>query len=284
LVLASQFESFLQPLAIMLSLPLSMIGVFLAMLATRGNMNMMTMIGVIMLMGMVTKNAILLIDNANQRRGEGLSREEALITAGEIRLRPIVMTTLAMIFGMLPLAMALGEGSEFRSPMARAVIGGLISSTLLTLVVVPVVYTYLDGIGTAISRLFGSGSHPEKHPESAQVSAAQAAVSYGHIAAIAAAADEPAAQAPAGPAVPQVAAPVIPAPVIPAPVMAAPVPAAPPVAAPPAVAAPLTAAPAAAQSEPEDRTEMSSTPLSAAAGVSVQDFAAAARSDEAPRV
>ncbi len=289
LVLASQFESFLQPLAIMLSLPLSMIGVFLAMLATRGNMNMMSMIGVIMLMGMVTKNAILLIDNANQRRGEGLSREEALITAGEIRLRPIVMTTLAMIFGMLPLAMALGEGSEFRSPMARAVIGGLISSTLLTLVVVPVVYTYLDGIGTAISRLFGSGSHPEKHPENAHVSAAQAAVSYGHIAAIAAAADEPAAQAPAGPAVPQVAvpqvaAPVIPAPVIPAPVMAAPVPAAPPVAAPPAVAAPLAASPAVAQSEPEDRTEMSSTPLSAAAGVSVQDFAAAARSDEAPRV
>ena len=193
LVLASQFESFLQPLAIMLSLPLSMIGVFLAMLATRGNMNMMSMIGVIMLMGMVTKNAILLIDNANQRRAEGLGREEALITAGEIRLRPIVMTTLAMIFGMLPLAMALGEGSEFRSPMARAVIGGLISSTLLTLVVVPVVYTYLDGIGTAITRLFNGGKSHEPHHDAAHVSAAQAALSYGHIAAVAVAADEPAA-------------------------------------------------------------------------------------------
>lgn len=157
LVLASQFESFLQPLAIMLSLPLSLIGVFAAMLVSRGTMNMMSMIGLIMLMGLVTKNAILLIDNANQRRAEGLSREEALIAAGEIRLRPILMTTLAMIFGMLPLALALGEGSEFRSPMARAVIGGLISSTALTLVVVPVVYTYLDSLGTFFSRKFGDG-------------------------------------------------------------------------------------------------------------------------------
>ena len=160
LVLASQFESFLQPLAIMLSLPLSLIGVFGAMLVSRGTMNMMSMIGLIMLMGLVTKNAILLIDNANQRRAEGLGREEALIAAGEIRLRPILMTTLAMIFGMLPLALALGEGSEFRSPMARAVIGGLISSTVLTLVVVPVVYTYLDSLGDFIVRKFGSSSEP----------------------------------------------------------------------------------------------------------------------------
>jgi HAE1 family hydrophobic/amphiphilic exporter-1 len=157
LVLASQFESFLQPLAIMLSLPLSMVGVFLAMLVTRGNMNMMTMIGLIMLMGLVTKNAILLVDHANQRRQEGMGRDEALIVAGEVRLRPIVMTTLAMIFGMLPLALALGEGSEFRSPMARAVIGGLISSTLLTLIVVPVVYTYLDGLGVWILRKLRKG-------------------------------------------------------------------------------------------------------------------------------
>lgn len=163
LVLASQFESFLQPLAIMLSLPLSMIGVFLAMLVSRGSMNMMSMIGLIMLMGLVTKNAILLIDNANQRRQEGMNREEALVTAGEIRLRPIVMTTLAMIFGMMPLALALGEGSEFRSPMARAVIGGLISSTLLTLVVVPVVYTYLDGVGTFFTRLFTGGRGHHEH-------------------------------------------------------------------------------------------------------------------------
>ncbi|HMU39395.1 MAG TPA: efflux RND transporter permease subunit [Pseudomonadota bacterium] len=160
LVLASQFESFLQPLAIMLSLPLSLIGVFLAMLVSRGTMNMMSMIGLIMLMGLVTKNAILLIDNANQRRQEGLSREEALIAAGQIRLRPIMMTTLAMIFGMLPLALALGEGAEFRSPMARAVIGGLISSTILTLVVVPVVYTYFDGFGAFVTKLFRKNEGP----------------------------------------------------------------------------------------------------------------------------
>jgi HAE1 family hydrophobic/amphiphilic exporter-1 len=159
LVLASQFESFLQPLAIMLSLPLSMVGVYLAMLVTRGQMNMMAMIGLIMLMGLVTKNAILLVDHANQRRAEGMQREEALITAGEVRLRPIAMTTLAMIFGMLPLALALGEGAEFRSPMARAVIGGLVSSTLLTLIVVPVVYTYLDGVGRVIAGWF-SGKPP----------------------------------------------------------------------------------------------------------------------------
>ena len=163
LVLASQFESFLQPLAIMMSLPLSMIGVFFAMLVSRGTINMMTMIGVIMLMGLVTKNAILLIDNANQRRQEGVAREEALIAAGEVRLRPIIMTTLAMIFGMVPLALALGEGAEFRAPMARAVIGGLISSTLLTLVVVPVVYTYLDGMGAFFGRLWSGGKSAAAH-------------------------------------------------------------------------------------------------------------------------
>jgi HAE1 family hydrophobic/amphiphilic exporter-1 len=107
---------------------------------------MMSMIGLIMLMGLVTKNAILLVDFANQARGRGTPRDEALVKAGSTRLRPIVMTTLAMIFGMLPLAFAIGAGAEMRAPMARAVIGGLITSTLLTLVVVPVVYTYLDGL------------------------------------------------------------------------------------------------------------------------------------------
>ena len=164
LVLASQFESFLQPLAIMLSLPLSLVGVFLAMLATRGHMNMMAMIGLIMLMGLVTKNAILLVDNANQRRAEGHDRDDALVSAGQVRLRPIVMTTLAMIFGMLPLALALGEGSEFRAPMARAVIGGLISSTLLTLVVVPVVYTYLDSLGDWVVTKFRGPAPPTAPP------------------------------------------------------------------------------------------------------------------------
>ena len=146
LILASQFGSFVHPLAIMLSLPLSLVGVALALLATHDTLNIMSMIGLIMLMGLVTKNAILLVDFTNQGRVAGLSRRDALIRAGTTRLRPIVMTTLAMIFGMLPLAFAIGAGAEMRAPMARAVIGGLITSTLLTLIVVPVVYTYLDDL------------------------------------------------------------------------------------------------------------------------------------------
>jgi HAE1 family hydrophobic/amphiphilic exporter-1 len=146
LILASQFGSFFHPFAIMLSLPLSLVGVALALLATGDTLNMMSMIGLIMLMGLVTKNAILLIDFTNQARAAGTPRDEALVKAGSTRLRPIVMTTLAMIFGMLPLAFAIGAGAEMRAPMARAVIGGLVTSTLLTLVVVPVVYTYLDGL------------------------------------------------------------------------------------------------------------------------------------------
>jgi HAE1 family hydrophobic/amphiphilic exporter-1 len=150
LILASQFGSFLQPLAIMLALPLSLIGVMLGLMLTRSTFNIMSMIGVIMLMGLVTKNAILLVDFTNKARAAGLSRREALIDAGQIRLRPIMMTTLAMIFGMLPTALALGEGGEFRAPMARAVIGGLITSTLLTLIVVPVVYTFFDDFGSRV--------------------------------------------------------------------------------------------------------------------------------------
>jgi HAE1 family hydrophobic/amphiphilic exporter-1 len=162
LILASQFESFTQPFAIMLSLPLSLVGVLLALLMTNDTLNMMSMIGVIMLMGLVTKNAILLVDNANQRRQEGLDRRSALTEAGAVRLRPIMMTTLAMIFGMLPIALALGEGGGFRAPMARAVIGGLITSTLLTLVVVPVAYTYFDDIGGWVRRRLTS---PERERE-----------------------------------------------------------------------------------------------------------------------
>ena len=165
LILASQFGSFLQPLAIMLSLPLSLIGVMLGLMVTRGTFNIMSMIGVIMLMGLVTKNAILLIDFANQARARGAERRTALIDAGELRLRPIVMTTLAMIFGMLPTALALGAGAEFRAPMAHAVIGGLITSTLLTLVVVPVVYTYLDDFGSWVGALVKQWTGaPESQP------------------------------------------------------------------------------------------------------------------------
>jgi HAE1 family hydrophobic/amphiphilic exporter-1 len=152
LILASLFGSFLQPLSIMLALPLSFIGVTLALLVTKGNLNVMTMIGVIMLMGLVTKNGILLVDFANQQRESGMDRVKALLTSGRIRLRPIIMTTVAMIFGMLPLALALGAGAEQRAPMARAVIGGLITSTILTLFVVPVVYTLLDDVSAWFAR------------------------------------------------------------------------------------------------------------------------------------
>ena len=146
LILASQFGSFLQPLAIMASLPLSLVGVFVALALTRSTLNIFSVIGIIMLMGLVTKNAILLIDFTNQARRRGLDRVAALQEAAQVRLRPILMTTAAMIFGMMPLALGLGEGSEGNATMGRAIIGGVISSTLLTLVVVPVVYTYLDGM------------------------------------------------------------------------------------------------------------------------------------------
>ncbi len=149
-ILASQFRSFLQPLAIMLSLPLSLIGVAGMLWAAKDTLNIMSMIGLILLMGLVTKNAILVVDFANVQRREGMPRREAVIAAARVRLRPILMTTLAMIFGMLPLAFEWGSGAEFRAPMARAVIGGLITSTLLTLIVVPVVYTYLDDLGERV--------------------------------------------------------------------------------------------------------------------------------------
>ncbi len=147
MILASQFASFLQPVAIMSALPMTLIGVFLALMVFRSTVNIFSIIGIIMLMGLVTKNAILLVDFANQMRLEGMQRTEALIEAAHVRLRPILMTTLAMVFGMLPLALALSEGSEQRSPMGQAVIGGIITSSLLTLVVVPVIYTYLDDLG-----------------------------------------------------------------------------------------------------------------------------------------
>jgi multidrug efflux pump subunit AcrB len=143
IVLASQFGSFLQPIAIMASLPLALIGVMLALLVSRSTLNIFSMIGMVMLMGLVTKNAILLVDFANQARREGASISEALRQAGLIRMRPIMMTTFAMIFGMLPLALALNDGSEIQAPMGRAIIGGVIASTVLTLLVVPVIYSYL---------------------------------------------------------------------------------------------------------------------------------------------
>jgi len=152
LILAAQFESFIDPLSIMFSLPLSVVGMAAMLYLTKDSISIMSLIGLIMLMGLVTKNAILLIDYTKILRAEGMERRAALINAGRTRLRPILMTTLAMIFGMVPLALGLGAGAEMRAPMARAVIGGLITSTLLTLLVVPVMYTILDDISGWFSR------------------------------------------------------------------------------------------------------------------------------------
>ena len=164
MILASQFKSFLQPLALMTSLPLTLIGVVLALMTFKSTLSMFSVIGVVMLMGLVTKNAILLVDFAiraregsvsdNGQAVPGLSRNEALLMAAKVRLRPILMTTLAMIFGMIPLAFAITEGSEQRAPMGQAVIGGVITSSLLTLVVVPVVYCYMDDLGEFLKRLW----------------------------------------------------------------------------------------------------------------------------------
>jgi HAE1 family hydrophobic/amphiphilic exporter-1 len=147
LILASQFGSFLQPLAIMASLPFTLIGVFLALLVTGSTLNIFSIIGIIMLMGLVTKNAILLVDFTNQGMREGMNRHDAILAAGQVRLRPILMTTMAMIFGMLPMAIGSADGGEQNAPMGRAVIGGIITSTMLTLVVVPVLFTYVDSLG-----------------------------------------------------------------------------------------------------------------------------------------
>jgi hydrophobic/amphiphilic exporter-1 (mainly G- bacteria), HAE1 family len=145
LILVVQFGSFLEPLAILVSLPLSLIGVMLALMITGDTINIMSLIGVILLMGIVAKNAILLIDFAKwARERDGLTRREALIQAGAIRLRPILMTTLALIAGMIPVALGLGEGAQFRAPLGRAVIGGVITSTLLTLIVIPTFYEIMD--------------------------------------------------------------------------------------------------------------------------------------------
>lgn len=160
-VLAAQFESYIDPFAIMLSLPLAIIGAILGLLVMRSDLSIMSMIGIVMLMGLVTKNAILLVDFAKQRQAEGVERDTALVEAAVIRMRPIMMTTAAMIFGMLPLAAGLGPGAEARAPMAHAIIGGLITSTILTLVVVPVVYSLIDDVKRRRFRLLFAGKNTQ---------------------------------------------------------------------------------------------------------------------------
>ncbi len=157
MILASQFESFVHPFTIMFSLPVSLIGAMGLLLVTGERINIFSLIGVIMLMGLVTKNAILLVDYTITLRHRGMGRNEALLKAGPVRLRPILMTTAAMVFGMLPTALKIGEGAELRAPMAIAVIGGLVTSTLLTLVVVPVVYTLVDDLENFFKSKKGGG-------------------------------------------------------------------------------------------------------------------------------
>jgi len=166
IVLASQFESFLEPFLIMTSLPLALVGALLALLLTGRHIGMPAMIGVVMLMGLVTKNAILLVDLTNQYVRDGLSVKDAILKAGPVRLRPIMMTTIAMILGMLPSAVGTGEGSGFRSPISIATIGGLITSTMLTLVVVPVSYLLLARV---VERVKALRSAPARVPQAVRV-------------------------------------------------------------------------------------------------------------------
>lgn len=153
MIMVSLFESYIHPFTIMFSLPVALVGALTGLMLADQNLNMFSMIGVLLSMGLVTKNAILLVDYANTLRKEGMSVKDALLTAGPVRLRPIVMTTATMIFGMLPLAMAMGSGGEMRKGLAIVVIGALLSSTLLTLVLVPVIYTMMERFRTKFSYL-----------------------------------------------------------------------------------------------------------------------------------
>jgi HAE1 family hydrophobic/amphiphilic exporter-1 len=144
MVLAAQFESFVQPLSVMLALPFSMVGALGALWALGMTLNLFSMIGIILLVGLVTKNSILLVDYANQLREEGMEKVEAMRTAAPVRMRPVLMTGFSMIFGVLPAALGIGPGSESRAPMAVATGAGMFSSMLLTLLIVPVFYLALD--------------------------------------------------------------------------------------------------------------------------------------------
>jgi HAE1 family hydrophobic/amphiphilic exporter-1 len=167
LVLASLYESFVTPLTIMLVIPLAACGAFYGLLVTQKSLDLFSMIGAIMLLGVATKNSILLVDYANRRIQEGMDRSSALIEAGRTRLRPILMTTVALIAGMLPVAIGLNEASKQRTSMGVAIIGGLISSTLLTLVVVPAAFSYIDRFrlwSQKIASKFSGNARPKLHP------------------------------------------------------------------------------------------------------------------------
>jgi len=160
MVLAAQFESFVHPFTVLLAMPLSFIGAFGALILAGKTISIFSFIGLILLMGLVKKNAILLVDYTNVLRARGVPRREAILQAGPVRLRPILMTTFAMVFGMMPVALGLGEGSETRSPMGIAVIGGLLTSLFLTLVVVPAAYDLFDDV----QRFFMRGHRKKVEP------------------------------------------------------------------------------------------------------------------------
>jgi HAE1 family hydrophobic/amphiphilic exporter-1 len=153
MLMAALFNNFLYPLIVMFSIPQALVGGLLGLIITGKSLSIIAMIGFIMLMGLVGKNAILLVDFTNSLRERGYQREDAIRKAGPTRLRPIIMTTLAQILGAMPIAMALGKGSEFRQPLGIVVVGGLCLSALLTLLVIPCVYTVFDDIGEGIGRL-----------------------------------------------------------------------------------------------------------------------------------
>ena len=155
LVMASQFESLVHPLVIMSTIPLAAVGAVLTLFVLDVNLSIVVFLGLILLAGIVVNNAIVLVDYVNTLRARGLERTEAIVSAGRVRLRPILMTTATTVLGLLPMALGLGEGAEIRTPMALAVIGGLVSSTVLTLVVIPVVYALVDGLS---ERLLGRGT------------------------------------------------------------------------------------------------------------------------------
>jgi HAE1 family hydrophobic/amphiphilic exporter-1 len=164
MVLAAQFESLIHPFTVMLSLPLSIVGALGLLALTGRTLNIFSMIGMIMLMGLVTKNAILLIDYTNQLRRQGMNKTDAILRAGPVRLRPILMTTLSTIAGMIPVAIGLGAGAESRAPMGTAIVGGLLTSTVLTLVVIPVVYSIMDDLSAFARRLLLGKSKTEPEP------------------------------------------------------------------------------------------------------------------------
>jgi HAE1 family hydrophobic/amphiphilic exporter-1 len=159
LIMVALYDNWIYPLVVMFSIPVAMVGAFLAMALTMQTMDLFAMVGLIMLIGLVAKNAILLVDFTNQMKAEGHTYKEALVLAGRTRLRPILMTTIAMVAGMLPIALAKGAGAEWKNALAWALVGGLTSSMLLTLVVIPAVYSIVDRIGLFFTRSKGKGGN-----------------------------------------------------------------------------------------------------------------------------